>query len=145
EDTWARAFAPEVRPAIPGLDKIAMTDRRTAMKALAQESIALTLPEWLQLVTGEAEDKCASAALAAGVCLPIVFGELVDDDNDLSAILKHAAFPREEPAPRFRKWAAGLAADRTLDPICMRRRLWLSSLRGVNGPKTVKVAVAPSQ
>lgn len=136
---WRRAF--DVLDAIGELN-LPSAERRLALKALAQEKIALSLPEWLQVVTGESSEKCAAAAADVQPFLPSQFSKISSDD-ELPELLSNALFPEQAPSAALQKWAAS-HRQRSLEPVAAQRRVWLSSLRNQPLVKAARVVCEPS-
>lgn len=127
-DHLSMAFSPEVRPGINTAD-LQPGERRLALKALAQQKIALSLPEWLQAMTGEPSEQCANTARRIQPHLTANFRKLAED-QDLPELLRANVFPNQEPTVQLQKWAGQYRANHALEPSLVQRRAWLAAVRG---------------
>jgi len=123
----ARAFSPEVQPPVDlrPLGKVGSAEQATGLAALAGQKIALSIRDFLRLVSGEEDgQKLASVSACVVPDVPGIFSRLATDPN-LDSFLRNNPFsPARQLAPaRQRDWAAKLAAARSLDGRAIRRRV----------------------
>jgi len=130
------AFHPAVAPPIQTFPAVTESRSRLGetLHALAAEKVALSLRDFLVLVSGDV--KQAEAALPdVAQQLPGVFGRLVASPT-LDTDLRENPFnpSRATPATALRQWAQKQAAAHSLDAAHRARRATLAAIRSVPAP-----------
>lgn len=130
-----RAFDPVLsKSSVDGIDTMGHHQLPGALRALANEKIALSVHDWLKMVTGASEEKCAEAATAVALCLPNVFNELVEDPDLGNLIHSNPCKAAHSATTTQERWATKYAADHSLDRRHVQHRIWRSAVQGNNTP-----------
>lgn len=114
-----------------------------SLTALAQEKIALTLPDWLQVCTGLTHEKCAATASTVLPHLINVISDLIGSD-ELPDVLRAGMLPKAAYDIQLCKQAVAQRDIYALTNDSIQRRAQLAALRSESYPILQKVAGAPS-
>lgn len=129
---YAAAQLPAVQPTSKDFANKWTTakERAIALRALANEKIAMSLPNFLHFINLKEGRDIDTAATQVAKYLPGVYTRMLTDVTKLAADLKNNPFKAADyDVPmKFKKWAANLAIDYSLDRQHAQRRLWKASL-----------------
>lgn len=129
-----------ISSSLEGIEDFQPYQRSSVLKALANEKIALSLTDWLRLVTGESEDKCASVAETVKPCLPTLFNDLLENTDLVSLLESNPSRPARSVYPDIQLWATKQASAHSLDQKHLQSRLWLASIRQLQTPSFIKAS-----
>lgn len=96
------------------------------MKALAQEKIAMSLADFVQLVANCNREKAASLAGKIKPYTYNLFSKLYSDTDNLTSALSSNVFSTSEcePTSNYKNYAFKKSADASLDLEAIKRRAW---------------------
>lgn len=138
-----RAFDPALQVPVDGVDRLSKTasGRSQVWNALASRKVLLPARDFIRVVTGEALDKVAGLADRVIQRLPGVYGRLISNENLESVIaLNPYQTDRATASPSVQWWAEKSAADHSLAPSHVERRVMLSALRSLATPTLKGIA-----
>lgn len=139
--SYLLAFDKSVQTPIPSLESYTKKEASKLLNAFAGQKIALSLREFVRLVTGNSVEKSASIAAEVSRCMPGIFNRLIANDNLESMLASNSFCASKELAPlQYRTLAVKLANDYSLEQEYVGRRVLRSALRGTKSPAFVKSA-----
>jgi hypothetical protein len=130
--TTARAFRPSLQPPVDfsPLGKVGAAKAASGLKALSDRKVLLSLPDFIQVVSGVSGEKIAAYVASVSRHLPGVFNRLAADPS-LDQYLQANPFVGEGlPSNEQRKFAAKVAETRGCYLSAVQERLQRSALRG---------------
>lgn len=130
--TTARAFRPSLQPPVDfsPLGKVGAAKAASGLSALYSRKALLSLPDFLQVVSGVSGEKIATHVAVVSRHLPGVFNRLAADPS-LDQYLQANPFVGEGlPSNEQRKFAAKVAETRGCTLSAVQERLQRSALRG---------------
>lgn len=112
------------------------TQAATGLAVLAQQKVALALPDFLRWISGEKGEKLASLVASVAPHVPGVFTRLAADPDLASRARDHVFQPASETLAPFgqRTWGQKLAATHALSPSLVEERIQRSVFRQDSAP-----------
>lgn len=141
----SKAFAPEVCDSISTepLGKIAESQLPLLWKTLAQQKIALTIPDFLCAVVDCPREKAAAIGSKIAAVIPNTIKELVTSVALTDTLHNNPYLPSDkEPAYSWKKWAQEHTTNNKLALMDIRDRAMLSAVRGVQKIAHIKEQLA---
>lgn len=122
---------PMAKTQLEGLDTIEKLERPKVLKALAREKVALSLPDFVQFISGYDEGRAQALAHDVQPYLHGLFGNMCNDIEKLAEDLTHNPFrPSDtEPPAKWQQWARKQASSAALTHESMQRRAWTHAIR----------------
>lgn len=111
-------------------------------RALSDRRICLPLPQFLQLLTGQPQEKTAMLAQAAAPYVAGAFDRLTADPNLVQRLIAAPYHPAVAAAPSLEKWANDLAAQFSYEPHFLVQRAQRVALRGRTPQQATAVKAA---
>lgn len=138
---FARGLAPSTGLDVSRLGALGSSQLASGLAALAGEKVALTLPDFLRLITGEQGEKIASLSADVARHLPGVFSRVADNPS-LNTVLRANAFSpsRDLPSASMREWAAKQASEHSLATAAVRDRVSRSAIHSASPPSFIEKA-----
>lgn len=132
--SWAAAFASETRGDVV-LPEAKREKFAQILRALVDERMVLPTEHFIRLVTDLPEKQAADVAAVVNAYLPGVYGRLIASRDFENVVSQNPYTPAASAPVALQGWAAKFAADLSLAPNHLERRLQLAAIRRVTIPE----------